>query len=46
MWSYLIQLVFMIFIPIMGRNGTATNPDIIMGKQLQFVTMNLYMQCC
>ena len=24
MWSYLIQLVFMIFLPIMGRNGTAT----------------------
>jgi hypothetical protein len=32
MWSYVIQLVFMVFLPIMGRNGTAANPDITIGK--------------
>jgi hypothetical protein len=32
MWSYVIHLVFMVFLPIMGRNGTAANPDITIGK--------------
>ena len=31
MMSYMIQLVLMIFIPIMGRRGTSGNPDIILG---------------
>jgi hypothetical protein len=35
MWSYVIQLVFMVFLPIMGRNGTAANPDITIGKSCQ-----------
>merc|ERR1719471_584832 len=29
MWSYIIQLIFTIFIPIMGRRGPSGNPDLI-----------------
>ena len=31
MWSYIIQLIFTIFIPIMGRRGPSGNPDLILG---------------
>jgi len=31
MWSYMIQLIFIIFIPISGRKGTSSNPDILIG---------------
>ena len=30
-WNYLTQLVFTIFVPIMGRKGMTTNPDIFLG---------------
>jgi len=30
-WSYLTQLVFTIFVPIMGRKGMTSNPDIFLG---------------
>ena len=30
-WSYIMQLVFTIFIPIMGRRGESLNPDLILG---------------
>ena len=30
-WSYLTQLLFTIFVPIMGRRGMTANPDIILG---------------
>ena len=31
MWSYMIQLVFIIFVPISGRKGATANPDILIG---------------
>ncbi|XP_023327350.1 endoplasmic reticulum metallopeptidase 1 [Eurytemora carolleeae] len=31
MWCYMVQLVFTIFIPIMGRRGASSNPDIFIG---------------
>ena len=31
LWSYIMQLVFTIFIPIMGRRGGSLNPDLILG---------------
>ena len=30
-WSYMVQLIFTIFVPIMGRRGMVGNPDIILG---------------
>ena len=31
MWSYLTQLIFTIFVPIMGRRGPAGSPDLVLG---------------
>ena len=30
-WSYVIQLQLLVFIPISGRRGAVTNPDILVG---------------
>ena len=30
-WSYMVQLIFTIFVPIMGRRGMVGNPDTILG---------------
>ena len=30
-WSYMVQLIFTIFVPIMGRRGMVGNPDVILG---------------
>lgn len=31
MWSYVLQLVFIVFIPIMGRKGSINNPEFLIG---------------
>lgn len=41
MWSYVIQLVTMIFVPIMGRRGASGNPDIILGVASAIFTISL-----
>ena len=30
-WSYVIQLQLLVFIPISGRRGAVTNPDLLVG---------------
>ena len=30
-WSYMFQLIFTIFVPVMGRRGIVGNPDVILG---------------
>jgi len=31
LWSYIIQLVFTVFLPIMGRKGASANPEFLIG---------------
>lgn len=40
-WSYMVQLIFTIFVPIMGRRGMDGNPDIIMGVVTALFTVIL-----
>merc|ERR1711915_1157548 len=39
MASYVIQLIFTIFIPVMGRFGTDLNPDILIGAAVAFFSL-------
>ena len=41
LWSYIMQLVFTIFIPIMGRRGQSVNPDLILGLVTALFTVIL-----
>jgi len=40
-WSYIIQIVFTVFLPIMGRRGSQKNPDIMMGLMTSFLLIIL-----
>ena len=41
-WSYIVQLIFTIFVPIMGRRGAAGNPDTVLGVAAAvFTTLTL-----
>ena len=41
LWSYIMQLIFTIFIPIMGRRGESLNPDLILGLLTALFTVIL-----
>ena len=36
-WSYVIQLFLLVFIPISGRRGATTNPDVLVGCLVSFL---------
>ena len=36
-WSYVIQLFLLVFIPISGRRGASSNPDVLVGCLVSFL---------
>jgi hypothetical protein len=36
---YLIHTAFVMFVPIMGRAGSAVNPDLLIGYKAAFLTL-------
>merc|ERR1712142_293646 len=39
---YVVQLIFTIFIPVMGRFGSDSNPDILIGGAVALFTLLLF----